>query len=400
MGTVALLRPQPAPTTIRGFLAPHTPDGTSFGKPSVIGLPANDNVRRLSPGAPWGPRPNFGFYRPGMSPALLVYNQLRARAEGWAAYEYAQLLRGISYMARPNIAISPGWHLAADCANGPGNFMGSFADPVYCGPLVAEPTPGGILGDPTSYNIKFYQFHPELGLGEWRFHELWSAVRWDGLHLFPAPDVVYDVAAMPLPDPWPWNIGWRAARTRVGWQYPLENSVLEPDVRPQPRPRVPDVTVSFPPVTPQPPGKGRKEVKLQAVGRLAGLGWAAANIASELVDFIQALNKGLPPALRAKPVWVSGGSEWNWTRGLSGQWHKEKGYYRAPTPQEVASNIYDHWDQMNWGTALGAVAQNEVQDRLFGTLGRYMKKASVRSGRPIGYGAGPWDRPVQPRLSF
>lgn len=382
---------------IRPFMVPIPANDNRVGVPRPA---ANDNyVRVLKPPQPYGKRPVMLAYRPGISPALLVYNQLRARLEGWAAYEFSQLLRGISYMARPNVANSPGWHLAADCANGPGTFMGSFADPVYCGPLVAEPTPGGILEDPTSYNIKFYQFHPELGLGEWRFHELWSAVKWDGVTLYPPPAVVYDVAVMPLPTPWPWNAGWRAARHQVGWSYPLENRV--PDPAPHvPDPRVPGVTVSFPPARPMPPGRGVKEVKINGLGRLAGLGWAAANIASELVDFIEALEKGLPNSLRAKPVWVPGGSEWNWTRSTSGKWHKEQGHYRAPTPQERASTIYDNWGSMDWSAALGAVATNEVQDRLFGKLGRYMATASNRSGRPIGYGAGPWDRPVQPRLSF
>lgn len=400
---------------ITGFLAPHTPDAVVWGSPASIGSPANDNLRKLRPlrpGPPWGPRPPAFGYRPGVSPVLLAYGLLRDRLEGWAAYEFGQLLRGITYIARPNIANSPGWHLAADCANGPGNFMGSFADPVYCGPLVSEPTPGGILEDPTSYNIKFYQFHPDLGLGEWRFHELWSAVKWDGVTLYPPPAVVYDVAAMPLADPWPWNRGWNKSRLNFGWSFPLENAESEVDVPAQPKPRKPrtdtDGVVVVPPVTPSPPspvfpvppGGGRKEVKLKLTGQWVGLGWGAANAFSEVADFVGALEKGLPPKLRARPVWVNEGTEWNWTRNLSGRWHKEMGYYRQPTPLERAQAIYRNWSSMNWTAAVGAVAGETATDVLYGKVGRAIARGNQAAGRPIGYQAGPWDRPPQPRLSF
>lgn len=361
---------------------------------------ANDNLPgSFKPARPYGPRPASFGYRPGISPALLVYSQLQSRLEGWALYEFQQLLRGITYIGAPNVNNSPGWHKTADCANGPGNFMGSFADPVYCGPI-PEPSPGGILEDPTSYNIKFYQFHPELGVGEWRFHELWSAVKWDGVTLYPPPAVVYDVAAMPLPSPWPWNKGWRQG-AKVGWSSLLENVDPVPTPR-TPTVRTPGVTVDFPPVVYRPPGKGRKEVKLSGGGGLAGLGWAAANIASEIGDFVTALEKGLPAKLRAHPVWQPGGSEFNWRWDpMVKRWLKEAGSYRAPTIQEKASAIYDGWSHMDWTAAMGAVATSEVQDRLYGRIGRVMRKANRAAGRPLGYQSGPWDNQVpKPRLSF
>ena len=411
---VALLRTGGEP--IRGFLMPQTPNGIEYGRPSVIGSPANQNIRPVRPGAPWGPRPGGFGYSPRVSPALLVYSQLRYRLEDWAAYEFSQLLRGITYISRPNIANSPGWHLAADCASGPGNFMGSFADPVYCGPLPSEPSPGGVLEDPTSYNIKWYKFHPELGVtGEWRFHELWSAVKWDGVTLYPPPEVVQDVMTAPLPDPWPWNIGWRAARTRVGWSFPLERTQTEDvtDSRPRPRTKVDNVTVRvlnafkpglrvahhprdwsrFDPV--KRPGKKKKEVKLGLRGSLAGMAFDVANILSEGADFINALNQGLPKFLRLDAQWVHDDfGDWNWVKDASGKWFQDRGHYRAPTPLENAQNIYKNFGQMNWDRAVTALATNEVVDRLYGRVGRANAKASRKAGRPVGYQAGPWDNPV------
>lgn len=158
------------------------------------------------------------------------------------------------------------------------------------------------------------------------------------------------------------------------------------------------------PPNPRPPGRGEVEAK-QAV-KFAGLVWRVANITTETRDFIREVWRGIDRRQRLKdnPEWAA-------------KVRLPKGHvriFREPVPplQDMMRDIARHGldtnvpvvsskgkpllDEygkprmvMDWGKAIDNVIMNEITDYIYGQFGRQLGKASRRSRRPVGYGAGP-----------
>lgn len=101
----------------------------------------------------------------------------------------------------------------------------------------------------------------------------------------------------------------------------------------------------------RPPPPGEKEQKLITQVPPGALS-RALNAATEGADLIDCLHAGLPPG----------------------------GASRRATPQEKLVDLWDRFGEMDWGKALSACIQNEVEDRLFGAIGRAQAKANRRLG--------------------
>lgn len=105
----------------------------------------------------------------------------------------------------------------------------------------------------------------------------------------------------------------------------------------------------------------------------------ALNAATEGADLVEAIWEAIPYKDRMR-------------------YHEGK---KHPTPQAMASAIYDMWDKVDWNEALWNVIENEAEDRLFGAFGNAAKKGRANAhdytpntGR--GFQSGPWDTPVHP----
>lgn len=121
------------------------------------------------------------------------------------------------------------------------------------------------------------------------------------------------------------------------------------------------VNPDAPPVPRAPPQRGTKERKFKiAVG---GVTAKIINIATESIDFIDALFYALPAKAR---------------RG-------------ADTPDKKAMAIYRHYDELNMSKAIANLLVQQVQDRAYGTIGRASAEAARRAGRSTGFQLGPWD---------
>lgn len=398
--------------------------------------PANDNFPGV--GRPIPPARGRGGVGLGLGAAMGAF------AVGYSIGYWI-----FSTTANPNHS---GWGLIAEClGDRPLEFMG--INPLYCGPLVSV-TPGGIIEDPTSWSINWYSNYPDADY-PYRLAQRWGKTKPYPYNGEPHPDIpllVRQVVPLPYapgfenPTPFPWSPGWRNASPRpyfppvpvpVPDPYapgepvppgPVPNKPPRPQPQPEPEPGpvpvpvVPPVPVrpplprpgprpspnpppapdeppvvhvlpSAPPSRPPPRTRERKFV----VGFPAGVALTWVNDITEVRDFVDALESGLPFEDRAKPVWVPGGDKWNWVRvahkTASGKtyytWERQLGHYRPPTLQEQAQAIYQNIDNMQWDTAFGALLTEQAKDMFYGRLGRITAGANRRRGMPGGIALGP-----------
>lgn len=136
------------------------------------------------------------------------------------------------------------------------------------------------------------------------------------------------------------------------------------------------------PPLPRPPGRGVVEKKVKAIG--AGVTWRIANHVTESRDFVRELWKGLDPKWRNQ----QNPDLWR----IKGWKPLPRGPRTAiPTMQDMMDQIYRgvREGKMDWNKALDNLVENHYSDKFWGRLGRELGKASKRSRRPVGYGAGP-----------
>lgn len=148
------------------------------------------------------------------------------------------------------------------------------------------------------------------------------------------PDII-DPPKVPKPDPWP-DYG-------PDWAYPPKmRDRFEPKLRTRTRITTRD----------RRPPRATKEKKIKAVALAAQGILAVVNSISEFSDFLRALYKALPKKYQRRNALVMD------------QW-------RA---------VYEHFDELDLPHAIRSVARDQVEDFLYGSLGRVEGKAANRRG--------------------
>ncbi len=110
----------------------------------------------------------------------------------------------------------------------------------------------------------------------------------------------------------------------------------------------------------KPPGKGTKEKKQVAgIVRSSGFGRTIGAL-TEVVDFVEAVYKGLPPAVRHK------------------HWKKNQ------TPMEKAQLIYRYAHRLDINVVVRELIFNELEDFLIGKIG----KRAAKANRDLGFSVG------------
>lgn len=190
----------------------------------------------------------------------------------------------------------------------------------------------------------------------------------------PEPDPLHPPPPKPKPpvDPDP------VPRTPSGPAYSRGGFKLEPYIT---------VRQSDSPVH-RPPGKRTTEAKLNS--KLGSFVWYFAHVATESKDVLEGLWKALPDGLKTKQKKA---------KGLG-----KHGDRRTPPIPKMFKDVTSGIRQINqydenhpwanetdryWSRAVDEIAQNLFQDYVFGKLGSAVARQSAKSGRPIGFAAGP-----------
>lgn len=390
--------------------------------------PANDNgppVRRKKSGGPprKPPKPPFGRKPPVIikkPPGRVKIKMpgLDAIALGIEAAQY------LEYWSKFKPANAPPGAFAAECLDGTFSFLGLGT--TYCGPITWDDVQPGaaIVGVQDGFGFWNYQIHG------YRMHEegsvrlgtifTWWTVTPDpwveeynrtstGPMLVPKPnytfwpnvddDFPYESPLQTVPITTPstsrpaWANGEAARGNTVPGRgfYPAADPTSRPETKPEP---------ARPGFHPPPPGHPddppRNEVKKERKGTVkGGLAYGVINWVTEAGDFVDAIHDALPKDCRAKPVHVErprsekasyrGNAGWKKNGNHNGEW----GYWRPPNDYERALAISNCFDRLDLGQALGNLVKNQIEDFIIGKIGKQVGKASRKSGRPVGFQAGP-----------
>ena len=111
----------------------------------------------------------------------------------------------------------------------------------------------------------------------------------------------------------------------------------------------------------QPPKKGWKEKKLnvKSIGGAATAIWVAGNAFTEGVDLMESIYDAIPDYPGKKD---------------------------NPTPYDMAEAIYDNFDEIDWPSAIENWINNQIEDAVFGGIGKAGNKANQVSGAATGGG--------------
>lgn len=111
--------------------------------------------------------------------------------------------------------------------------------------------------------------------------------------------------------------------------------------------------------------------------------WRIASAITEARDAIKSMYDALPKRCKLKS-------------GTKGPKFSKFSKRRGPTVQQMYAAIYKCASSMSdaekskwFNDAVDNLVTDQIKDYVFGKLGREVGKASRRSGRPIGFGAGP-----------
>lgn len=63
----------------------------------------------------------------------------------------------------------------------------------------------------------------------------------------------------------------------------------------------------------------------------------------------------------------------------------------ARTPQDKISCIHANWSTIDWGAFLVGLAENQIEDYVWGSIGQMSADAANTANRPTGWQLGPWD---------
>lgn len=155
--------------------------------------------------------------------------------------------------------------------------------------------------------------------------------------------------------------------------YEIPVLVIEPN-----KPAEPGVHLNVP------PGPATKERKVK-MSRAASFLWHAVGHVTEAADAYKAFWDALPDSAKSGYYRIH-------TKG--GRTKYVKRWF--PTPDQMAKDLYRHWDKVDMKQALTNVAMNEVQDALIGGVNKRINEGFRPwynlSRRPLGITAGPWDK--------
>lgn len=115
----------------------------------------------------------------------------------------------------------------------------------------------------------------------------------------------------------------------------------------------------------KPPAKREVERKPN-VRTVAGKAWGIINISTETMDFVDSVFDALPDDSPCKKA------------------AKKSSKIGVATPYAKAKAIYDCFDQIDIGNALENYVNNQVEDYVFGTMGRALGKATGNFGITTG----------------
>lgn len=102
----------------------------------------------------------------------------------------------------------------------------------------------------------------------------------------------------------------------------------------------------------RPPQRGEKEKKMIIAVDQASTFGRALNYFTETLDWINCVHKGLPASRRS------------WDR----------------TQQQKVADIYNGWSHIDWANVVYACVENQIEDYIFGRLGRAQARANRRLG--------------------
>ena len=125
---------------------------------------------------------------------------------------------------------------------------------------------------------------------------------------------------------------------------------------------------------PRPPRAGTKERK--QVLAIRGAVAFVFNGVTESLDALNCAHSALPKSLQKKP-------RYDPTR------YNGQGGYRRATPQEIAAQVYKHFDQVDVAALMSCLVQNHFEDMAIGKLGKITAKANRKRGNFAGLAFGP-----------
>lgn len=371
-GTVK--RPYGPPAGGSGGFRPPAPANDNFRLPT----PANDNFR--VPPRQWAPR---AIVRRTLPPVMRGASLFRVTPFGFAAGFVGDLL--VEYLSQQIPIRGPvpashdkwnamGWDTRSQCSpRGPTGIL-RFPSSLYCGPYNGEGFEGEgveVVG-PIFGNYQFYASHfqknaPVVYPDEWRFN-----IQYRYFDVKQSPDIPPYPGNEPAllgprklvygrVDPASWfpeavsPMAFRSpASGRASWameaQRPARSAWTsgEPSVQPAP------AQWRYPRPVRRPPKKDKK-LRLTVQGTAVGF---AFNTVTESTDIINSLHDALP----------------------------YKYQHKRPDPQGKVLAIQRHWQHMDWGLALQNLIANQVEDYIFGKIGKISARANAVADLRIQFG--------------
>jgi hypothetical protein len=128
------------------------------------------------------------------------------------------------------------------------------------------------------------------------------------------------------------------------------------------------------------------EAKLNS--KLGQAVWYLAHVVTESRDVLQGLWKALPENLRSKQRKHRPGSKKGGTPPVPKMFKEVYSGIRYLNQYDENHPWANETDRF-WSRAVDEIAANLFQDYVFGKLGQAVARESARSGRPVGYAAGP-----------
>lgn len=184
-------------------------------------------------------------------------------------------------------------------------------------------------------------------------------------------------SARKAPLSWPWLD--RIESDAVSYGETRRNSPLQPNVPllpPYEVPQLGSVTITATAINAvaggghqkRPPRSDERERKFRMGNSALRIVMGVLSGLTEAGDLIDAIYKSIPAKGTAR----------RW-KGRDGKWREA-----AITPQDKLAFIMFNWDKIDLGDALWNIAENELEDRAFGTLGNLLKN-TYQGNHDAGY---------------
>lgn len=230
---------------------------------------------------------------------------------------------------------------------------------VYDSSYVSEFQNASSSLDPNDY-FSVWHYHALEDVSGWAYWRVSSSQTWvreaGGTNPIPSYIPAHDPFPAPIPTPVAKPM-WRVRHDSKLFRDVFGNQVRGPEPLPRTHPN---------PEFPKPPGKHVKERKMAL--SITGVGSAIINLATESMDFVQAVYDALPEWLR-KQLW------------------KEHGGYMSPL--DKAEALYKYANQIDLQKMLTNLLKESAEDRFYGQIGRLTAKANALRDSPGGLQLGP-----------